>query len=1145
MLASAIGSTVRRHNPGGALLFIVFLATSVLLATPAGLFVLATPLADNPQPPDSSAPDNRSPSPITSSRGLVGSTTRVSPGGSGSLLGSDRTPAVAYNSTYDEYLVVWSSILAPGQSEIFARRLVAATGVPTGTLIPVTDHGASKTASYAALDPAVAYNSQHNEYLVVWSSDAPAGNMADDELEIFSQRLDADGTKVGGRVRLSTTGADGDTSYKASRPAVAYNPSGDQYLVAWDADDDTSTLAPGANEIFARRVSGASGQVGSLTVQVSRLGIPDTDAGFDGFRPAIAANSRSGEFLVVWHGDDERSSPELGVLVDGDVEIFGQRLSATAALIGEDSFRISRLGPDGQTGFDALAADVAYDRADDRYLVVWEGEEAIDEKRQIFGELLDADGGVVVRRNAQGQQAGAFDDLVVGSMLADDARYDAYEPAVTFSPGADEFLISWRGDYYSRPVFEPGGVGVAQIQLPRPCFGGPVDDEFEIYGQRISAASGWPAGRTRFSISDVQPCGNADHDALHPAVVARSPAGTEPDSEDVDDYLMVWQADPGSNDVFDVYSQRLSLSPLRLNIANQFTVVGKGIDDILIPIGDVDNPDSEVELAIATTPNLQIQPPTTSGNPRQFDILEPETARTGAITVTLTRRTEGNDYIVARDSFSVTAVDRDAPPWLVMLYLAGDDAPPGPGQASLSEEFVRLIGRLAQLDENPALALAVLYDGRQPGDGRLLTRGPDETTLTEHSLPGAWVTGGDLNMGSDQQLRDFVLWARQQYPGAERSMLAIVGHGDGWSPDFGGDPQPGGSKGQASYRGLAIDFAGRAGELTALSTHDTGGPLFNTLGQGVDVLFFDACLMGMIETAYEVAPYAQYLVAGQNLLWAELPYEHYLAPQNLTGDTEPDQLARSIVRLYNPSNRSDEPFAIAAVALSGIRGAGGLTAKVDTLAKGLAEKLPDDQKYALLHAAYQAAQKFDYDASLNIDVTDGYVDLVDFVRKLRQQPQLPAELQDEAEAVEAAALAVLLERRTLAGSIREGANIYNLDFAGANGLSIYLPLGERDCRPTGAASTSSDTRAVGGCAAPPEPSWPVGLPTIEPQLLYYSNQGQAEGCPQLGFSCEAHGWVELLERLDQQVAPRDPNKPYNLPSLLRSARPIYLSLIRS
>ena len=63
------------------------------------------------------------------------------------------------------------------------------------------------------------------------------------------------------------------------------------------------------------------------------------------------------QYLIVWNGDDDAFG-----LADGESEIYGQFLAGVdGAPIGVNDFRISDMGPDGESGFDAEAS-FRYDR---------------------------------------------------------------------------------------------------------------------------------------------------------------------------------------------------------------------------------------------------------------------------------------------------------------------------------------------------------------------------------------------------------------------------------------------------------------------------------------------------------------------------------------------------------------------------------------------------------------------------------------------------------------------------------------------------------------------------------------------------------------------------------------------------------------
>ncbi len=447
--------------------------------------------------------------------------------------------------------------------------------------------------------------------------------------------------------------------------------------------------------------------------------------------------------------------------------------------------------------------------------------------------------------------------------------------------------------------------------------------------------------------------------------------------------------------------------------------------------------------------------------------------------------------------------------WLVLLYLAGDNQ--ASGTISLSGPMKELLARLNSMTYNPNMRLVVLLDGdnKAGGDTQIYTREPggmvDVTELAAKSwLGGMGGSAGarEIDSGKAASLSNFTNWAIQAYPGAAHTMLSIVDHGGGWAPTIGLPGQPRGAKYilAGSWRGMNLDLSASGG--SALSTRDLGQALRNT--GHVDVLFLDACLMGMLETAYEVSNYADYLVSSENLLFANLPYETYLAKGGLTNTTSPLGLARRLVTKYNEGAATSQPYAISLVDLAQIRA--GVPGSAPVLLNKLAEKLlaalpaapaASDPLVQAITQAYSQAQKFDYDSTLAIDPHDGYVDLADFAGRLRDSPSLavPAEVRaaagDLAAAVTGGATPAIDTSRVNPGSY----NGVTWNLSGASGLAIFLPLGERDYRPTLA-----------------DPLDPGKAFQAERQLSYYANPNQ------LLLSHDAPLWAELLVRLEPTVS---------------------------
>jgi hypothetical protein len=387
----------------------------------------------------------------------IGPDFRVSDmGPDGSTLYRAERAAVVYNPDRNEFLVVWSGDdntppLVDGEFEVFGQRLNGATGAEIGGDFRISDMGPDGNATYFVDSPTVTYNPDAKQYLVVWSGTDNTPPFVAGEYEVFGQRLDgATGAEIGGDFRISDMGPDGNPSYGAATPAVAYNPDAKQYLVVWSGADNTGLLVAEELEIFGQRLDGATGAEVGGDFRISDMG-PDGNFLYRASSPAVAYNSGAQQYLVVWWGDDD--TPPL---VDGEFEIFGQRLDgATGAEIGGD-FRVSHMGPDGNISYGAFYPGVAYNPDRNEYLVVWDGEDdtspLVEDEFEIFGQRLNGPTG-----------AGIGGDFRISDMGPDgDPAYDAYAPAVVYNPSGEQYLIAWYGDDDTPPL---------------------VDNEFEIFGQ--------------------------------------------------------------------------------------------------------------------------------------------------------------------------------------------------------------------------------------------------------------------------------------------------------------------------------------------------------------------------------------------------------------------------------------------------------------------------------------------------------------------------------------------------------------------------------------------------------------------------------------------------------------------------------------
>lgn len=433
-------------------------------------------------------------------------------------------PAVAYNTTNNEYLVVWigddnTAPLVDNEYEIFGQRIDAATGAEVGTNdFRISDMGTDGNTSFTVQTPSVAYNSTNNEYLVVWVGDDNAAPLVDNEYEVFGQRIDgATGAEVGTNdFRISDVGPDGNTAYIALTPDVAYNSVNNEYLVVWAADDYPTVLND-EYEIFAQRINGATGaEVGTNDFRISDVG-PTGSASYDAANPSVAYNSANNEYLVVWSGDD------YPTVLNDENEIFAQRINgATGAEVGTNDFRISDMGPVGNANYDATYPDVAYNSTNDEYLVIWVGDDntapLVDNDNEVFGQRVSGATGAEVGTN----------DFRISAMGPDgDVNYPVTMPRVTYCTAKNEYFVVWSGDDDTLPL---------------------INNEYEIFGQRLDAATGTEIGIDDLRISDMGPDGNVNFGATNPHVAYNSVNN---------EYLVVWTADDntvplvdGENEIF-------------------------------------------------------------------------------------------------------------------------------------------------------------------------------------------------------------------------------------------------------------------------------------------------------------------------------------------------------------------------------------------------------------------------------------------------------------------------------------------------------------------------------------------------------------------------------------------------------------------
>ena len=384
---------------------------------------------------------------------------------------------VAYNSDADQYLVVWDADqsvpgdapLFNGKHEIFGQ-LLDGDGTRIGSEFLVATAGGASDPAWDATNPVAIYNSVSDQYLVVYVAPV-ATNATAAKTEIFARRVSTNGAPIGNPIRISRTGIDSNLRRDSREPGVAYNASDNEYLVVWQSEEsDMGSRVE--HEIYAQRLNGPTAVPLGAPIRVSTMG-PNGSTAFDAFDPFVTFSERMNEYLIVWRGDDDR-----GTLVEGEFEIFGQRLRANGLQIGEDDFRVSQMGPAGDPTFRAEDPAVAYDEVADEYLITWTGIDDLTLGEEVHAQLITGTGAVV------------RDDFRISDMgPAGNPAFNIDETVVAANPIDGEFLVVWIGED-DRNVLSV--------------------DEREVYAQRIATTSGAEIGIDDARLSSMGPDGVLD-----------------------------------------------------------------------------------------------------------------------------------------------------------------------------------------------------------------------------------------------------------------------------------------------------------------------------------------------------------------------------------------------------------------------------------------------------------------------------------------------------------------------------------------------------------------------------------------------------------------------------------------------------------
>ena len=379
--------------------------------------------------------------------------------------------------------------------------------------------------------------------------------------------------------------------------------------------------------------------------------------------------------------------------------------------------------------------------------------------------------------------------------------------------------------------------------------------------------------------------------------------------------------------------------------------------------------------------------------------------------------------------------------WTFMVYLAGDNSLEDFGRADLME--------MKEVGSTGDLAIVAQFDRMQgAGTSQGATRRyyvKQGSTLEEDDVG---IDLGETNTGDPRDLVAFISWAMNAYP-AKRYALVLWNHGIGWKEDdvyriaeSSNTVRVSSSRlvplvnGFAARTGRPVLFASTVNSVLArgIAYDDTSSDFLDNsemkraigcalyVGQvdKLDLLGFDACLMNMLEVAYQVKDQVKYLVGSQETEPGEgWPYSTVLRALADEPTMDGQQLAAIVVDKYMASYGADENITQSALNLSPI---GQVVLALDEMCQYVLENQQDCE--LIVGRASRRAQKYS---------DPDYKDLYDFCRLIYERSEHLPELGQRAGAV-MDLIVPAGEGRFVCAEAHSGYGMSR-----SHGVSIYFP----------------------------------------------------------------------------------------------------------
>jgi hypothetical protein len=250
-------------------------------------------------------------------------------------------------------------------------------------------------------DPAVAFSTKHNQFLVVYESSEGSG-------DIYGRFVDAGtGTPLGSSFVVA--GA----SETEENPDVAYDAYNDRFVVVWQITDTTRTVE--AVVVYGEYKSSGSQFPDTASVEL-------TASSEDAFHPAIAYNSEDYVFMIVF---EVESVGIKGRMAAVDPDSVGDLIFSA-----DPSFTVRNIA-----AIDLKKPDIAWSSEQDIFFAVWEDVITGSIHRIVGTSLHDT-------YQSSGNQIVSETYYTVSNPPSD--SYDCLNPSIAYDPIKDFFATVYE-----------------------------------------------------------------------------------------------------------------------------------------------------------------------------------------------------------------------------------------------------------------------------------------------------------------------------------------------------------------------------------------------------------------------------------------------------------------------------------------------------------------------------------------------------------------------------------------------------------------------------------------------------------------------------------------------------------------------------